>query len=209
MIQVKNEYLMVIVSIKKLTNCITMSPRRLSSTEMFCSKNKRGNIDKTIDPRVPLMEEEDVAAKEQQGSQENTSNKVTSARIPRYSKQHGSSSISTYQNSPNNQSGDGSSNGKRKMRSLKEIYDDLDVSSNFALFSFQPSQFEKEIRDENWVQAMDEEIKAIENSDTCDLVEFPKEKNLIGVKWVYKTKLNEKGEIERFKARRVAKGFSQ
>ena len=95
------------------------------------------------------------------------------------------------------------------MISLKDIYDDLDVSSNFALFSFQPSSFEEAIRDENWVQAMDEEIEAIEKNDTWDLIDLPKEKNLIIVKWVYKTKLNEKGEIDRFKARIVAKGFSQ
>ena len=48
------------------------------------------------------------------------------------------------------------------MRILKDIYNDLDVSSNFALFSFQPSSFEEAIRDENWVQAMDEEIDSIE-----------------------------------------------
>ena len=95
------------------------------------------------------------------------------------------------------------------MRSLKDIYDDLDVSSNFALLSFHPSSFEEAIKDENWVQAMDEEIEAIKNNDTWDLVDFPKDKNLIGVKWVYKTKLNEKGEIDRFKARLVEKGFSQ
>jgi len=44
------------------------------------------------------------------------------------------------------------------MRSLQDIYDDLDVSSNFLLFSFQPSSFEEAVRDENWVQGMDEEI---------------------------------------------------
>ena len=47
------------------------------------------------------------------------------------------------------------------MISLRDIYDYLNVSSNFALLSFQPSSFEKAIRDENWVQAMDEEIEAI------------------------------------------------
>ena len=89
------------------------------------------------------------------------------------------------------------------MRSLKYIYDDLDVSSNFALLSFQHSLFEKTMRDENWVQAMDEEIEVIEKNDTWDLVDFPKETNLIGVKWLHKTKMNEKCEIDRFKARLV------
>ena len=95
------------------------------------------------------------------------------------------------------------------MRSLKDIYDDLDVSSNFALLAFQPSSFEEAIRDDNWVQAMDEEMNSIEKNDTWDLVDLPNDKNLIGVKWVYKKKVNEKGEIDIFKARLVAKGFSQ
>lgn len=56
---------------------------------------------------------------------------------------------------------------------------------------------------------MDEEIESIENNDTWDLVDLPKDKNIIGVKWVYKTQLNEKGEIDIFKARLVAKGLSQ
>ena len=55
-------------------------------------------------------------------------NKDTPTRTPRFSKKHGSSSRSTDRGSPNNQSGEESSNGKRKMRSLKYIYDDLDVS---------------------------------------------------------------------------------
>ncbi|CAA7048460.1 unnamed protein product [Microthlaspi erraticum] len=32
---------------------------------------------------------------------------------------------------------------------------------------------------------------------------------VIGVKWVYKTKLNERGEVDKYKARLVAKGFHQ
>ena len=52
-------------------------------------------------------------------------------------------------------------------------------------------------------------MNSIENNDTWDLVDLPNYKNLVGVKWVYKTKVNEKGEIDRFKPRLVAKGFSQ
>ena len=48
------------------------------------------------------------------------------------------------------------------------------------------------------------EIDAIERNNTCDLVEFPDNKNSIGVKWIYKTKLNVDGDVEKYKARLVA-----
>ena len=44
---------------------------------------------------------------------------------------------------------------------------------------------------------------------TWDLVELPEGKVAIGSKWVYKTKYNADGTIERLKARVVAKGFNQ
>ena len=56
---------------------------------------------------------------------------------------------------------------------------------------------------------MDEEIKAIVKNDTQELYTLPKGHKAIGVKWVYKTKRNTKGEIERPKMRLVAKGYSQ
>ena len=40
-------------------------------------------------------------------------------------------------------------------------------------------------------------------------MERPKDKDIIGVKWIYKTKLNPDGSIQRHKARLVAKGYSQ
>eukprot|EP00253_Pinus_taeda_P032282 PITA_32282 len=56
---------------------------------------------------------------------------------------------------------------------------------------------------------MDEEMNAIERNKTWKLVELPKGKEVIGVKWVYKTKSNAEGKIERHKARLVVKGYKQ
>ena len=56
---------------------------------------------------------------------------------------------------------------------------------------------------------MDEEIKAIKKNDTWELVTLPIGKKTIGVKWVYKLKKNAKGEVERYKASLVVKGYSQ
>ena len=56
---------------------------------------------------------------------------------------------------------------------------------------------------------MDDEIKAIKKNDTWKLTALPKGHKLIGVKWVYRTNKNAKGEVEKHKARLVAKDYSQ
>ena len=58
-------------------------------------------------------------------------------------------------------------------------------------------------------KAMDEEIYSIERNETWELTELPPKKKAIGVKWVYKTKCNVKGKIDRHKARLVLKGYKQ
>jgi len=56
---------------------------------------------------------------------------------------------------------------------------------------------------------MDEEIHAIEKNDTWKLTNLLENKKAIGVKWVYKTKKNAKGKVQRYKTRLVAKGYKQ
>lgn len=56
---------------------------------------------------------------------------------------------------------------------------------------------------------MDMEIKAIERNNTWELIDLPQGAKIIGLKWVYKTKLKENGEVDKFKARLVAKGYVQ
>jgi len=50
---------------------------------------------------------------------------------------------------------------------------------------------------------------AIEKIQTWDLVDLPEEKNVIGLKWVYRTKYNAGGTIQKYKARLVVKGYTQ
>ena len=87
--------------------------------------------------------------------------------------------------------------------------DDVDDIVNFAFLSFQPTCFEEAVKEKEWVDAMSNEIDAIERNQTWYLVDLSDDKNYIGVKWVFKTKLNERGEVDKHKARLVAKGFSQ
>lgn len=51
-------------------------------------------------------------------------------------------------------------------------------------------------------------INSIENN-TWEQTSLPKEVNLINVKWAYKSKLNENGKAEKYKAQSVAKGYAQ
>ena len=60
-----------------------------------------------------------------------------------------------------------------------------------------------------WYNAMKDELNSMASNQVWDLVELPKGVKAIGCKWVYKTKRDQKGNIERYKARLVAKGFTQ
>ena len=60
-----------------------------------------------------------------------------------------------------------------------------------------------------WLAAMEEEMRRIDELGTWELVLMPAEGNVVGCKWVYKVKRDQKGEVSRYKARLVAQGFTQ
>jgi hypothetical protein len=95
------------------------------------------------------------------------------------------------------------------LREIHQQLDDFEQHNLFALMSCQPTSLKEAAKEPHWVQAMNQEIDSIEKNKTWDLVDLSRHKKSIGVKWFYKTKPNEKGQIEKHKARLVAKGFSQ
>ena len=62
---------------------------------------------------------------------------------------------------------------------------------------------------QQWIDAMNEEYKSMQDNDVWDLVPLPKGVKPICCKWIFKTKRDSKGDVERYKARLVAKGFTQ
>ena len=82
--------------------------------------------------------------------------------------------------------------------------------AHLALFSdSDPLTYEDAVKNSKWRQAMDAEIEAIVKNDTWELTELPSGVKIIGVKWVFKMKLNENGKVDKYKARLVVKGYSQ
>eukprot|EP00253_Pinus_taeda_P036406 PITA_36406 len=64
-------------------------------------------------------------------------------------------------------------------------------------------------KSEKWKAAMKDEMMALGNNGTWDLVELPKDKKTMGCKWVFKLKRGVNDTEERYKAKLVGKGFSQ
>lgn len=62
---------------------------------------------------------------------------------------------------------------------------------------------------DKWQKASEEEYQSLVSNGTWTLCEKPMGANVIGSRWIYKTKRDESGNITRYKARFVAQGFSQ
>lgn len=73
----------------------------------------------------------------------------------------------------------------------------------------EPANFDEASKSPEWRKAMEEEILALKQNQTWNLVPKPEAVKPISCKWVYKLKIRPDGTIERYKARLVVRGFAQ
>ena len=100
---------------------------------------------------------------------------------------------------------------EERSRNLRQRYGQSN-SHNSTFFPKEPETYKQTIcsrEKENWLQAMQEELKSLGDTNTWTLVERLKDKNVIPGKWVYKVKTKANGSLEKYKARYVDKGCKQ
>ncbi|GJS04452.1 putative ribonuclease H-like domain-containing protein [Tanacetum coccineum] len=81
----------------------------------------------------------------------------------------------------------------------------------FACFLSQeePKTISQALQDESWVEAMQEELLQFKLQKVWVLVDLPYGKKVIGTKWVFRNKRDERSIVVKNKARLVAQGFRQ
>ena len=72
-----------------------------------------------------------------------------------------------------------------------------------------PKYIHEAFKDPKWEKVVQEKVKALHDNGTWEVVDLPKGKKVVGSKWVFTMKYKTDGELERYKARLVAQGFTQ
>ena len=103
------------------------------------------------------------------------------------------------------------------IESKKAILDDFIVflqkhEDGIGMVEDDPINFHQAMQSTNsqkWINAMNEELKSMKDNDVWDPVPLLEGTKPIGCKWIFKTKKDSKGNVERYKAHLVANGFTQ
>ncbi|GKE17159.1 retrovirus-related pol polyprotein from transposon TNT 1-94, partial [Tanacetum coccineum] len=80
---------------------------------------------------------------------------------------------------------------------------------NSVLSKVEPKNFKSAMTEDCWFQAMQDEIHEFDQLQVWELVPRPDCAMIIALKWIYKVKLDEYGDVLKNKARLVAKGYRQ
>ncbi|KAD4889117.1 hypothetical protein E3N88_21190 [Mikania micrantha] len=86
--------------------------------------------------------------------------------------------------------------------------------ANVCLFScflsqIEPKKVAEALKDNSWVEAMQEELLQFQRQGVWKTCPLPKGKYAIGTKWVFRNKKDDKGVVIKNKARLVVQGYTQ
>jgi histone deacetylase 1/2 len=73
----------------------------------------------------------------------------------------------------------------------------------------EPTSYRQALQNPQWKQAMQAEMDALHANNTWTLVPRKPNMNVVSSKWVFKVKTKSNGTLDRYKARLVARGFTQ
>nr|GEX76867.1 integrase, catalytic region, zinc finger, CCHC-type, peptidase aspartic, catalytic [Tanacetum cinerariifolium] len=98
--------------------------------------------------------------------------------------------------------------------STKSTHKQITTDALWCLYSsilskIKPKNFKSTIIEDCWFQAMQDEIHEFDRLQVWELVPQPDCVMIITLKWIYKVKLDEYGDVLKNKARLVAKGYRQ
>ncbi|GKD48413.1 retrovirus-related pol polyprotein from transposon TNT 1-94, partial [Tanacetum coccineum] len=74
---------------------------------------------------------------------------------------------------------------------------------------FEPNNYKDALNQACWIEAMQEELHEFKCLEVWELVPHPDKVMVITLKWIYKVKLDELGDIIKNKARFIARGYRQ
>ncbi|CAN1754263.1 Retrovirus-related Pol polyprotein from transposon TNT 1-94, partial [Linum perenne] len=72
-----------------------------------------------------------------------------------------------------------------------------------------PKSIHEALQNSKWKLAVEEELHALHKNQTWDMVILPSDKRTVDCRWIFTVKYKSDGSVERFKARLVARGFTQ
>ncbi|RVW19477.1 Retrovirus-related Pol polyprotein from transposon RE1 [Vitis vinifera] len=97
----------------------------------------------------------------------------------------------------------------RSKHNIHKPIQKLNLTVQLQQPTLEPTTVTQALKDPKWRQAMSAEFDDLLRNGTWDLVPSHPTQNLVGCKWIFRTKYLPNGSINRYKARLVAKGFHQ
>jgi hypothetical protein len=174
------------------------------SSSQLPPKNNDMNIDLEKDKENGKDKEDNQdKEKERKRSKDKETTRADDEYIPDNNKRHRSSSIST--------SSLRSSSLSRTRRSAHPTLID-GISYSTSVMLDEPLTYEEAMNSKDkdkWKGAIEDELNSHHKNNTWSIVDRTSEMNVIGSKWVFKIKRDNKGRPLKYKARLVAKGYNQ